>query len=114
MTCRYLTVSNHDNRLQWPADGYIGYYKGTTSGSVSVANGSLSRQLDMNVTITTHIPKVRMILSVRVEGSLYNYKQMLNEFNDGARGFVLEEAGDYSGTDTHIYPWLRRRPRSHR
>lgn len=89
------------------ADGnpykYIGYYKGTTSGSVSVANGSLSRQLDMNVTITTHIPKVRMILSVRVEGSIYNYKQALNEFNDGARGFVLEEAGDYYGSDTDIY-----------
>ncbi len=89
------------------ADGnpykYVGYYKGTTSGSVSVSNGSLSRQLDMNLTITTHIPKVRMILSVRVEGNFYNYKQALNEFDDGARGFVLENAGDYFGSDTDIY-----------
>lgn len=89
------------------ADGnpykYIGYYKGTTSGSVGISNGSLSRQLDMNLTITTHIPKIRMILSVRVEGSLYNYRQALNEFNDGARGFALENAGDFFGTDTDIY-----------
>lgn len=89
------------------ADGnpykYVGYYKGTTSGSPSISNGSLSRQVNMNLTITTHIPKVRMILSVRVEGSLYNYRQALNEFGDGARGFVLEEAGDYFGVSTDIY-----------
>lgn len=89
------------------ADGnpykYVAYYKGTSSGSVTVSNGALSKQLDINLTITTHIPKVRMILSVRVEGSLYNYKQALNEFSDGARGFVLEEPGDYFGSDTDIY-----------
>lgn len=89
------------------ADGnpykYVGYYKGTTSGSVSVSNGSLSKQVNMNLTVTTHIPKVRMILSVRVESSLYNYRQALNEFSDGARGFVLEEAGDYFGDDTDVY-----------
>lgn len=89
------------------ADGnpykYVGYYKGTTSGSVSISNGSLSRQLNMNLTITTHIPKVRMILSVRLEGNLYNYKQALNEFSDGTRGILLEEAGDYFGVSTDIY-----------
>lgn len=89
------------------ADGnpykYVGYYKGTNSGAVSVSNGSLSKQLNMNMTITTHIPKVRMIFSVRIEGNLYNYKQALNEFSNGDRGFVLEDVGDYFGSDTDIY-----------
>lgn len=89
------------------ADGnpykYIGFYKGTTTGSASVANGSCSRQTDMNLTITTHIPRVRMILSVRIEGSLYSYKQNLCEYSDGDRGIALDSAGDYFGSGGSVY-----------
>lgn len=96
------------------ADGnpykYIGYYAGSSntstssSAGASVSNGSLSKQLNMNLTVTTHIPKIRMILSMKIEGSLYNYRKNLNEYSDGSsRGFALENAGDFFGDDYDIY-----------
>ena len=96
------------------ADGnpykYVGYYGGSSitstssSTSASVSNGSLSKQLNMNLTITTHIPKIRMILSMKIEGSFYNYKKNLLEYSNGeSRGFALENAGDYFSTDYDIY-----------
>lgn len=96
------------------ADGnpykYVGYYGGanatstSSSATASVTNGSLSRQLNMNLTVTTHIPKIRMILSLRVEGSFYNYRQSLSEYSDGSsRGYALENASDYFSNDRNLY-----------
>lgn len=83
---------------------YIGYYRGsnvtgaTYSANAAVANGSLSKQANLNVTLTTHIPKIRMIVALRIESSLYNYRRNLSELEDGTRGIVLDKAGDYFGT----------------
>lgn len=82
------------------ADGnpykYVGYYVGGAStstsyaSSASVSNGALSKELNMNLTLTTHIPKIRLIFSLRVEASLYNYHQNLCEYRDGSyRGIVF-------------------------
>ncbi len=82
---------------------YVGYYRGSSitgtsySASAAIANGSLSRQANLNMTITTHIPKIRLIVALRIETSLYNYKRQLSEFEDGTRGIVLNSAGDYFG-----------------
>ena len=74
---------------------YVGYY----AGSSTAANGSLSRQINANLTISTHIPKIRMIFSLRIESSLYTYGQNLSEYADGRlRGYLLEAAGDHHGT----------------
>lgn len=84
--------------------GYVGYYRGsnmTTAGSsavASVSNGMLSKQTNMNVTVTTHIPKIRMIVALRLETSLYNYRSQLSELENGTRGYVLESNSDYFGT----------------
>ena len=84
--------------------GYVGYYRGsnvTTAGSsamASVSNGILSKQTNLNVTVTTHIPRIRMIVALRFETSLYNYRQQLSELGDGPRGYVLESNSDYFGT----------------
>ena len=98
---------------------YVGYYRGSNvtgtsiTANAAVANGSLSRQLNQNITITTHIPKIRMIVALRLEGSLYNYRRSLSEFSDGPRGYMLSNSNDYEGvpydgstTDKHIvvYP----------
>lgn len=96
------------------ADGnpykYIGYYAGSSASSASspssasVSNGSLSRQANTNLTITTHIPKIRLILSMRVEASFYNYRRNLSELSDGSnRGFVIDNVEDYFGSDLNIY-----------
>lgn len=69
---------------------YIGYY----IGGNSVANGSISRTLNNNITITTHIPKVRLILSVKLESSLLRHSRSLSDFADGSeRARVLADRG---------------------
>lgn len=96
------------------ADGnpykYVGYYAGAAgtstsyASSASVSNGRLTKELDMNLTFTTHIPKIRMILSVRIEASLYDYRQNLCEYRDGSsRGLALESGGDFFGTGGNLY-----------
>ena len=82
---------------------YVGYYRGsnvTSTGyaaNAAIANGSLSRQLNLNATITTHIPKIRMIIALRLESSLYSYRRSLSEFSDGTRGYMLTDANGYTG-----------------
>ncbi len=83
---------------------YVGYYRGgnaTSAGysaSASVANGSLSRQLSLNATVTTHIPKIRMIVALRIESTLYSYARQLSELDDAVRGIVLSDKSSYTGT----------------
>lgn len=83
---------------------YIGHYIGANATSTnytanaSVTNGTLTRQANMNTTVTTHIPKIRMIVSLRLEISLYQYSRALCQLHSGTRGYVVETANDYFGT----------------
>ena len=87
------------------ADGnpykYIGLYEGTEE----VANGSLSKKITNNLSISTHIPAIRLIVSLRLESCLYDYKQKLSESSTGSRGFVIDNRSDYipSNSETNIY-----------
>ncbi len=82
---------------------YVGYYRGSNvtsagmSASASVANGSLSKHLNLNATITTHIPKIRLIVALRLESSLYSYQRSLSELEDAPRGIVLADKSSYTG-----------------
>lgn len=58
---------------------YVGWY----TGGNKFANGSEIRTVNANVTFTTHIPKARMILSLKVEGTLMKYSRNLSEGIDG-------------------------------
>ena len=91
------------------ADGqpysYVGYYRGSAStgagsvASASVSNGSLSKTVSLNATLTTHIPRIRLIVALRLETTLYDYRRQLSELADGgSRGYVLESNADYFGT----------------
>ena len=93
---------------------YVGYYRGSNvngtgySADAAIANGALSKQLNQNLTITTHIPRIRLIVSLRIESSLYNYRRSLSEFSDGPRGYMLSESNSffgepYDGTSTDKY-----------
>ncbi len=81
----------------------VGYYIGsssTSTGTVSsstIANGHVSKEVNLNATLTTHIPKIRMIVSMRLEASLYNFSQPVSEKKNGTRGIVLENVKDYFG-----------------
>ena len=78
---------------------YVGHYV----GSERAANGSLSKRFNTNFIIKTHIPKVRMVVTLRIESSLYNYSRKLSQYGGGNRGFILEDRADYFGDDTNIY-----------
>ncbi|WP_321297695.1 carboxypeptidase-like regulatory domain-containing protein [Marinifilum fragile] len=78
---------------------YVGHYV----GSELPANGRLSKRFNTNLTVKTHIPKVRMIVTLRIESSLYNYSRNLSEYGGGKRGFILEDRADYFGDDNNIY-----------
>jgi hypothetical protein len=77
------------------ADGspyqYVGFYVGGHGSS----NGYETKRLTSNLTITTHIPAIRLIVSLRVEGAFYNSRQNLSEYDGQQRSFVLNNKEDY-------------------
>ena len=77
---------------------YVGWY----SGSSSSANGSLSREVNTNFTITTNIPKIRLIVSLKLESTLYTYKRSLSEQADGDRSLIIETAGEFTGVSGNL------------
>lgn len=99
------TLTEYSPSTQLTTDGnfykYVGYYIGGNSSW----NGQLTKQLNSNLTITTHIPKVRLIVSMRIEASLYNCSRYLSEYSGGNRSFVLENRDSYvpGATDGDIY-----------
>ncbi|MDR0667016.1 MAG: TonB-dependent receptor [Prevotellaceae bacterium] len=88
------TLTPSSPYLQNMADGnpykYVGYY----IGDAAAANGYETRKANLNITITTHIPAIRMILSLRTEVCLYNFRQNLSEYSRGERGFAVDNRSD--------------------
>lgn len=90
---------------------YVGYYAGSSSSSISAltsatpgaSNGSLSREVNSNLTFTTHIPKIRLIISMKIEGSLYRYERKLSEYRGNKFGFVLQDNDGFDTSNTDIY-----------
>lgn len=100
------TVSAYmPNSTQSMANGqaykYIGYFIG---GGTS-ANGEINKSLNMNFTVTTHIPAIRLIVSARLEGSFYRYSKNLSESDLGTRAYVIDNKESYlpSTTQSDIY-----------
>ena len=79
----------------------IGYYAGSsiTSASTactpSVSNGVLSKGCSLNTTLTARIPKLRLIMTLRLEATLLSYKRNLSE---GRSAILLAAAGQNFGT----------------
>jgi hypothetical protein len=69
---------------------YVGYYVGAASPS----NGVETKKVNTNLTFITHIPVIRLILSLRVEATLYNFRQNLSEYSAGVRGFAVDKRND--------------------
>ena len=79
---------------------YVGYF----IGGRDYSNGTESQRLSTNVTVTTHIPKVRMIVSLKLEATLLRYSRSLSESADGIRSYRISDSNDIlSFTDQSIY-----------
>lgn len=78
---------------------YIAYY----IGGDSYANGQVTKKLKTNFTLITHIPKIRLIMTLRIEACLHNSMQRLSQYSNGRRSYVLADEDDYVGTASNIY-----------
>ena len=80
---------------------YIAFYRGGTN----LANAKLKKQVRSNFTVITHIPKIRLIVSLRLEATFYEFNQNLSEYNGEQRGFVIDSKNDYFPSEiyTDIY-----------
>ena len=80
---------------------YVGYYYGDNTST----NGKETRTIRTNLTLTTNIPKARMILSLKLESCLMNYARSLSERLDGTRRcYVLSDRQDMlSLTEASVY-----------
>lgn len=79
----------------------IGYYVGSNvtstfySGIPSASNGTLNKGCTLNTTLTARIPKLRLIMTMKVEATFLNYKRNLSE---GRNTILLKAAGENFGT----------------
>lgn len=100
------TVSAYmPNSTQAMANGQLYKYIGYFIGGANSANGDISKSLNMNFTVTTHIPAIRLIISARLEGSFYRFSKNLSESDMGKRAYVIDHKDSYlpSTTETDIY-----------
>ena len=103
----HTMIAAQPSAAQWMSDGvtpyqFVGYYAGTALGGEAVAtvpNGSVSDVVATNLTVVTHIPAIRLIISLRIESTLYDTRRALSVGQGGApRGYVLAQSSDYFGT----------------
>lgn len=82
------------------ADGnpykYIGYFV----GGANSRNGFITKSVNLNLTATTHIPAIRLIVSTRIEGTIQDYSKNLSEGPSGRRGFVLDNKELYTPSES--------------
>ncbi|OFY39471.1 MAG: hypothetical protein A2X18_05100 [Bacteroidetes bacterium GWF2_40_14] len=72
---------------------FIGFYLGGTS-NVSTYNGSWADGVNANFTATTHIPEIRMTISLRIEGTLYAQTQNLTYYNGKEWAYLTDGNGN--------------------
>ena len=99
----FASMNNSNTKMTGTQEPYqyIGWYRGTNSAGAavtSVANGAISKALNLNTTVTTHIPKIRLIVALRLEATLYNYHKAISELDGAVRGIALNSQADYVGT----------------
>lgn len=76
---------------------YVGIYADNGSIPTVTYNGAKTRSLDMNLTATTHLPPIRMIITLRLEASLLKRSQNLSEYNGQEYAFNVDENRNPTG-----------------
>lgn len=70
---------------------YVGIYVDNGSSNVATYNGKWTRALDANFTAITHIPAIRLIISLRLEASLLNRSKAFSLYNGKVLAFTVSE-----------------------
>ncbi len=71
---------------------YVGIYP-DTGAATRTYNGQKVQRLDANLTATTHIPSIRMIITLRLEAMLLHREQNLSERNGKTYAFNVSDDG---------------------
>lgn len=72
---------------------FIAYYLGPTS-YYRTDNGAWGDGITANFTATTHIPEIRMTISLRIEGTLYSQTQKLSYYNGKEWAYLTDNNGN--------------------
>jgi hypothetical protein len=72
---------------------FAAFYLGGTGRNVTY-NGSWGDGLTANFTATTHIPEIRMTVSLRVEGTIFNRSQNLTYYNGEEWAYLVDDNGN--------------------
>lgn len=80
---------------------YVGIYPDNGGSSVVTYNGRKTHALDANLTATTHLPSIRMIITLRLEATLVKRSQNLSEYKGRSYAFNVDE--DRNPTGGNIY-----------
>jgi hypothetical protein len=72
---------------------YAAFYLGGTTRTITY-NGGWADGLTANLTATTHIPEIRMTVSLRVEGTIFNRSQNLTYYNGEEWAYLVDENGN--------------------
>ena len=76
---------------------YVGIYADNGGSSVVTYNGRKTHALDANLTATTHVPAIRMIVTLRLEASLVKRSQNLSEYDGREYAFNVDEDRNLTG-----------------
>lgn len=80
---------------------YAGIYADNGGQATVTYNGRRTHNLDANLTATTHLPSIRMIITLRLEMSLLKRSQNLSEYGGQEYAFNVDE--DRRATGGSIY-----------
>lgn len=80
---------------------YVGIYANGGSSN-AVANGKITHRLNANLTAITHIPRVRLIITCRLEMSLLNRSRNLSVYNGESYAYTVSRT-DNTPTGGDIY-----------
>lgn len=80
---------------------YAGVYADNGGQATITYNGRRTHTLDANLTATTHLPSIRMIITLRLEMSLLKRSQNLSEY--GGREYAFNVDEDRRPTGGSIY-----------
>ena len=76
---------------------YVGIYAGNNGSTTTTYNGMRSHTLDMNLTATTRIPSLRMVITLRLEGSLVKRSNRLSSYQGKEYAYNVDESGNPTG-----------------
>ena len=90
----YPSVSGTNGNAMYQ---YVGIYADNGANASVTYNGRKSRSLDMNLTSTTHIPSIRMIVTLRLEASLVSRTQNLSLYGNAPYAYNVDENNNPTG-----------------